>query len=306
MRVVFMGTPAFAVPTFEMLVARHDVLLAVTMPDRASGRGRQPRPSAVKEAALLAGVPVLQPSTLKGETTETIRHLGPDVICVVAFGMLLPPELLAVPAHGCLNVHASLLPRFRGAAPIQRAILEGEPVTGVSIMRMETGLDTGPYARQERIDIDDLYADELESVLARVGAEALAVTLAAIEEASVVWTSQDDAAATYASKITKDDVALLPELSTAEAFSRVRASTRRAPARACVGERELTVVRARPLAEVTMPGAVCLVDGVPLLGFADGSLALDVVRPAGKSDMAGGDWARGAHLDPDTCWRCTR
>lgn len=306
MRVVFMGTPAFAVPTLELLAERHDVTLVVTRPDKASGRGSELRPSPVKHFALEAGLSVVQPTSLRGAVAEQLRAAAPDAICVAAFGMLLPPEVLTIPRQGCINVHASLLPRYRGAAPIQRAILAGDRVTGVSIMRMEEGLDTGPYALQRRVEIGDRYAEELELELARVGAQALIDVLDRIELGSFVWSPQNDTEATYAPKVTKDDVALLPDLSVQQAFARVRAATRRAPARACVGDRDLTVVRAHPTDAQTAPGAVCLADGVPVLGFADGALALQSVRPAGRGDMPGTEWARGARLTADACWRCTR
>lgn len=306
MRVVFMGTPAFAVPTLEALVPRHDVRLVVTQPDAPSGRGNALRPSDVKAAAVRLGLEVHQPVVLKGEAIEPIRSAEPDVICVAAFGMLLPPEVLVIPRHGCVNVHASLLPRYRGAAPIQRAVLAGERETGVSIMLMEAGLDTGPYARQVTVPASDRYAAEIEEDLARVGADALIAVLDEIESGSVVWTPQDPARATYATKISKDDVALVPDISMTDAYARVRAATHRAPARACVGDRELTVVRAHPAEERVVAGGVCMSHGLPVLGFADGCLALEVVRPAGKGDMRGADWARGAQLSEGTCWRCTR
>lgn len=304
MRVVFMGTPAFAVPSLNALSQHHEVVAVFTRQDRASGRGNELRPSEVKVAAEDLGIPVLQPATLRGETAGEIVDLAPDVICVAAFGMLLPPEVLDIPEHGCINVHASLLPRLRGAAPVQRAILDGAVETGVSIMRMDEGLDTGPYALQRPVRVGDSYAAELEMRLAEVGAAALVEVLAALP--NVQWIPQDESQATYAAKITKDDVALLPELSVEEAFARVRAATRRAPARACIGDRELTVVRARPTVTDTAPGGVCVVDGMPVLGFLAGGLVLDLVRPAGKGDMPGDAWARGAHMDEGTCWRCTR
>jgi methionyl-tRNA formyltransferase len=305
-RVVFMGTPSFAVPALEALSARHDVVLVVTRPDRVAGRGRAPQAPEVKVASQRLGIPVLQPDGLRGDEVERIREARPDVVCVVAFGLIVPPEVLAIPAHGCVNVHASLLPKYRGAAPIQRAILAGDRVTGVSIMRMEQGLDTGPFALQREVTIADRYADDVEAELSQAGAEALLEVLDQLEAGIAHWTEQDDAAATYAAKITKDDVALLPELDVEQAFARVRAATRRAPARACVGDRELTVVRARPSTHTLAAGAVCLVEGVPHLGFREGALTLDVVRPSGKSDMAGPEWARGARLSADACWRCTR
>lgn len=304
MRVVFMGTPAFAVPSLEALSSRFEVVAAVTRQDRASGRGGGLRPSEVKVAAERLAIPVAQPATLRGDTADQLRSLRPDVICVAAFGMLLPPEVLKIPPFGCINVHASLLPRFRGAAPVQRAILEGAAETGVSIMRMEEGLDTGPYALQVRVPVGDAYASELESALATVGAAALVEVLEALPD--VRWTPQDEGSATYAAKIGKGDVSLLPVLGVLDAYARVRAATRRAPARACLGDRELTVVRAHPSTTETVPGGVCIVNGLPVLGFKGGGLALDVVRPAGKGNMPGDAWARGARLDEGTCWRCTR
>jgi len=306
MRVVFMGTPAFAVPSLETLAARHDVTLVVTRPDRAGGRGGSLRPSEVRQAAERLGIQVFQPASLRGPGGDPIRAAKPDVICVAAFGMLLPPEILAIPPQGCINVHASLLPRYRGAAPIQRAILAGEARTGVSIMRMEEGLDTGDFALQVPVAADERYACDIEEELARVGADALAVVLDELAAGSVVWTPQEESGATYAAKITKDDVALVPDLSATEAFARVRASTRRAPARACLGDRELTVLRAHVVDTEVAPGGVCMLEGVPILGLSEGGLALDVVRPAGKGDMPGPAWARGAQLTEGVCWRCTR
>lgn len=306
MRIVFMGTPAFAVPSLEAVAARHEVVLAVTQPDRIAGRGTCARPSPVKEAAEGLAIPVFQPASLRDGSAGVIAASAPDVICVAAFGMLLPAEVLEIPPHGCINVHASLLPVYRGAAPIQRSILAGDAETGVSIMLMEVGLDTGPYALQRRVLIGDRYADEIEADMARTGAEALIEVLDQIQAGAVSWIEQDPAQATHAAKITKDDVALKPELSVAEAFARVRAATRRAPARACLGDREVTVVRAVPVASAGSAGGVCLIDGAPVLGFADGGLRLDVLRPAGKGDMSGVDWARGARLSEDVCWRCTR
>ncbi|MDO8848301.1 MAG: methionyl-tRNA formyltransferase [Coriobacteriia bacterium] len=304
MRVVFMGTPAFAVPSLEALHEHHEVVAVVTMPDRVSGRGGELRPCEVKVAAETRGLTVLHPTTLRGEVADHIRALRPDVICVAAFGMLLPPVVLEIPPHGCINVHASLLPRYRGAAPVQRVILDAEPETGVSIMRMEEGLDTGPYALQVRVPVGERYAAELEAELARVGAEALVTVLAKLPD--VRWEVQDESGATYAPKVSKNDVALTPELSIASAYARVRAATHRAPARACVSERELTVVRAHPTEADVAPGGACIVSGMPVLGFTGGALVLDVVRPAGRGDMPGDAWARGAHIAEGVCWRCTR
>jgi len=306
MRVVFMGTPEFAVPSLEALARQHEVLLVVTRPGAASGRGGKLRPSVVKAAALAAGLPVIERASLRGEANDAVASAHPDVICVAAFGVLLPPETLAVPPLGCVNVHASLLPSYRGAAPVQRAILAGDTETGVSIMRMEEGLDTGPYALQHRVPVAGRYANEVEEEIARVGAGALLEVLSQIEAGSVVWESQDETAATYAAKVTKDDTALAPGLGVAEAWARVRASTRRAPARVVVGDAELTVVRAHPVELPVRPGEAALDVGVPVLGFADCALALEIVRPAGRGDMTGDAWARGVHIASGTSWRSAR
>lgn len=306
MRAVYMGTPAFAVPSLRGLAAVHDVALVVTRADRRSGRSGALRPPAVKIAAEELGIPVLQPASLRGDTVRAIADARPDVICVAAFGMLLPAEVLAIPRNGCLNVHASLLPRYRGAAPIQRAILDGADVTGVSIMRMEEGLDTGPFMLQRVVSVDELYANELEQALATLGAAALVEALALLESDSGHWTTQVESLATYASKISKDDVALAPQLSSCEAFARVRASTRSAAARACVDGRDLTVVRAREVPAAGPPGSVRNADGALILGLSGGGLALDVVRPAGKGDMLAEEWARGARLSGGAEWRATR
>ena len=305
MRVVFMGTPEFAVPSLVALAEHHDVVGVVTRQDRAAGRGGALRPSAVKQAALERDLTVYQPETLRG-WAPVLAGLAPDVVCVAAFGMLLPPDVLAVPPYGCINVHASLLPRYRGAAPVQRAVLDGAEATGVSIMRMEEGLDTGPYCLQRVVPTGTLSAEALEQELATVGAGALVEALAAIAEGSCEWVPQCEAEATYAAKITKDDVALRPEITVEDALRRVRAATRRAPARACLGDRELTVVAAHPVDADVPAGATCVTADGPVLGFADGALALDCVRPAGGRDMSGVEWARGARIGEGTCWRCTR
>lgn len=231
MDVVFMGTPDFAVPSLERLAETHRVIGVYTRPDAASKRGRSLVAPPVKVAAQRLHVPVFQPLTLRDPAEiDRLRTLSPDVICVAAYGMILPSQVLEIPQHGCINVHASLLPRYRGAAPIHRAVLDGATTVGVSIMRMEEGLDTGPYALQRAIDVDDLDVPELTSRLGSIGAEALVETLADMESGSVEWTVQNDAEATYANKVTREDVELDPALTVSEAVRRVRASTRQAPA----------------------------------------------------------------------------
>ena len=183
LRVAFAGTPEFALPALEALRAHHEVVGVLTQPDRPSGRGRRLGPSAVKLAALTAQLPLAQPATLRSESA--IAALGawrPQVLVVVAYGLLLPGEVLTLPPHGCVNIHASLLPRWRGAAPIERAILSGDAETGVSIMQMDAGLDTGPLLLQRRLGIrSNDTGGSLRAELATLGASALLEALRGLE-----------------------------------------------------------------------------------------------------------------------------
>ncbi len=298
-----MGTPQFGVPSLERLAAAHDVVAVYTRPDAPSGRGRKVTQSAVKSVAEGLGLPVRQPSTLRDPAViGDLGALEPDAVCVAAYGLILPPEVLRIPRFGCVNVHASILPRHRGAAPIERAILEGDDVTGVSIMRMEEGLDTGPVAAVRRVDVADRYASELAGILAAEGAGALLETLAALDAGSVTWVPQPEEGVTYAEKLSRDDVALGSDLTVAEGWRRVRASSPRSPSRARVAGATLTIVRATPSADPVALGSVSAKKGSLTIGFRDGALRLDRVRPEGRGEMDGDAWARGARVAPDATW----
>lgn len=307
MRVVFMGTPEFAVPSLRALCAAHEVSLVYTQPDRPAGRGRALRPSPVSQLARDLGVPVRQPASLRDASeTEVLRALEPDVVCVAAYGLILPPEILEVPKFGCVNVHASLLPRHRGAAPVHRAILEGDRVTGVSIMRMEEGLDTGPYAAQLPVALEDLSLDEATALIAKAGANLLLAVLALVECGRAVWHPQDDSAATYAHKVTRGDLVLDPGLSAEHALRRIRASSRSAGARISVGGRPVSVIRAGYAGAEVASGEVAVTPDSLILGFADGALVLEAVRPEGRGDMNGACYARGARLETGATWEPCR
>ena len=208
LRIVFAGTPDFSVPPLQKLLeSEHQVIAVYTQPDRPAGRGRKSQPGPVKTRALEAGVPVRQPASLKAaDEIEALRALQPDLMVVVAYGLLLPEAVLKIPRLGCVNIHASLLPRWRGAAPIQRAIQAGDAETGISIMRMDKGLDTGPVYLTRRIA---LAADEtggsLHDRLSLLGAEALLEALPGIADCSLQPVAQEDAAATYAAKLEKKE-----------------------------------------------------------------------------------------------------
>jgi methionyl-tRNA formyltransferase len=203
---VFLGTPAFAVPSLEVLIrSPHQVVAVVSQPDRPKGRGQQLQATATKDCALAHGIPVLQPAKIKDEGfLQQIRDFRPDLGVVVAFGRILPDALLSIPRLGMINVHASILPRYRGAAPIQRAVLAGDAETGVTIMRVVSELDAGPMFSVATVPIPpDATSGDMDAALARLGAERLLPIIDALAEGRAVETPQDPSAATHAAKITK-------------------------------------------------------------------------------------------------------
>lgn len=206
MRIVFMGTPEFAVPSLNMLIENFDVCGVVTQPDRPKGRGKKLVPSPVKETAEKAGIPVFQPLKVKeSEFIKTLEELNPDLIVVAAYGQILPESILNMPKFGCINVHGSLLPKLRGAAPIQWSIINGDKVTGVTIMYMEKGLDTGDMLYKAEMEIlpCDTYGTLAER-MANVGADALKETIKLMTEGKIVPEKQDNELSTYAPMIKKE------------------------------------------------------------------------------------------------------
>lgn len=211
LRILFLGTPAFAVPSLEALVrSPHRVVAVVSQPDRPRGRGHQLQATPTKQTAAAHGIPVVQPPRIKDDAfLQAVRELQPDLGVVVAFGRILPDALLAIPRFGMINVHASVLPRYRGAAPIQRAVLAGDAETGVTIMRVASELDAGAVFRVATVPIPpDATSGEMEAVLAALGAEQLLPVIDAIAEGRAVESPQDHAAATHAAKVTKAEGAI--------------------------------------------------------------------------------------------------
>lgn len=294
MRVVFMGTPDFAVPSLRGLAASHDVVGVYTRPDAVSGRGRGVRPSPVKATAVELGLHVAQPASFRdAETLADLRNLAADIIIVAAFGVILPLEVLQSTPFGAVNVHASLLPRWRGAAPIQRAILAGDERAGVSIMRMEVGLDTGPYCLQASVGIGEHTARELTALLADIGARALLDALPAIEDDSAQWVVQDEELVTYADKVGKDDVSVGPDLPANEVAHRIRASMPASPCRVSVAGRGVALLDAHRVEDRVGSGSVSCTKTAFLLGAHDGTVAVARVKPDGKAEMDACAWARG-------------
>lgn len=298
-----MGSPDFAVPSLVALASRHEVVAVYTQPDRVRGRGARTMPTPVKSRALELGIEVRTPASLRDERAQQeFAALRPDIVCVAAYGLILPREILDVPPYGCINVHASLLPRHRGAAPVHRAILEGDTETGVSIMRMEEGLDTGPFAVVRTVPVDDHDVGTLTQILAEEGAGALIETLDAIREDRVSWTQQDDSLATYAAKITDDDVALHPALTVDEALARIRVSGSSARAKAVVCDSRLDILQAVRSEHMVAAGCAHVGKAGITIGFSDGAIDVVEVRPEGRNSMASAAFACSARTGPDVTW----
>ncbi|MEL6429752.1 MAG: methionyl-tRNA formyltransferase [Planctomycetota bacterium] len=308
MKVVFLGSPPFATPIFDALLAseRHDVLGLVTPPDRPRGRGRSVVRSELAQRADEAGVPVVQPASTKDPAfVETLGAFGADCLAVASYGEILRRDVLELCPHGALNVHASLLPRWRGASPIQRAIRAGDAVTGVSIQRMVLALDAGDVilSRETPIGPTETAAD-LFGRLSALGAEALLAALDALEDGTATFTPQDDERVTLAPKLTKADGVLDPTLPADELERHVRAMTTWPGARLALDDdRALVVLEADvvPGTEGAAPGT--LVDAERfVLATGDGTaLRLVRVKPAGKGAMDGAAFLRGARLQEG--WR---
>ena len=303
MRVVFMGTPEFAVPSLEgLLEAEHEVVLVLSQPDRPAGRGRQPTAPPVARLARERGLPLFQPPSLKPpEAFAVVREARPDVIVVAAYGLILRREVLDLPPLGCLNVHASLLPRHRGASPISAAILAGDEETGVCIMRMEAGLDTGPVVSCVSTPIaptDDTPG--LTARLATLGRDALVETLPRWAADEVTARPQDDSRATYAPRIQREDARLDWALPAVDLGRRVRAYRGWPDAFTTWAGRQLKVLAARPgppTAEPAPPGTVLLVAEErpprPAVVTGEGMLVLETVALEGKRPADAADLARG-------------
>jgi methionyl-tRNA formyltransferase len=303
-RIVFWGTPEFAVPALRAIADEgHDVAGVVTQPDRPAGRGRGVTQSAVKREALEMGVPVLQPERARGDGfMAELGALQPELSVVVAYGQILKPEVLELPRLGSINIHASLLPELRGAAPVQWAIVRGHQSTGVTIMRMEAGLDSGPMLiRAEEPILPDDSGTELARRLSAVGAEAVVEALALIESGQMEEEVQDHSRATYAPKIERETARIDWTLPAEQVALLIRGMDDVPGAWTPHGERgavKLFRPQARP--EQGDPGRVLAVgaDGV-LVACGTGALMLREVQPPGKRRMAAGDWVRGRGVSVD-------
>jgi methionyl-tRNA formyltransferase len=296
-KIVFMGSPDFAVPALKALSTRYDLVGVVTQPDQPAGRGRTLTPPPIKVFAQSINLPVIQPVNLKDENTiKQLVDWEPDVLIVVAFGQILRKNVLDLPPLGCINVHASLLPRWRGAAPVQAAILAGDPVTGVTIMKLDKGVDTGPILTKK---IEPILPDDsnqsLGFRLSNIGAELLMDTLPLIVEGKILPIAQDETLSTYAPMIKKEHGELDFNQSIGFLERQVRAYYPWPGTYMKFKENNLKILKAHLLHdENSKIGERGVIDGYPVVGARGGWLILDMVQPAGKKALSGDRFLIGA------------
>ena len=297
MRVVFFGTPEFAVPSLEALLGEgFDVAAVVTQPDKPQGRSRSRLvPPPVKAAAEAEGIPVLQPARpTEPAFVGRLRELAPDVGVVVAYGHILKPDVLAIPKRGMINVHPSLLPELRGAAPVEWAIIRGLERTGVTIMQMEAGLDSGPILHQIPHHIPpDSTGGELSEHLAEMGAQALVEALALLEQEGLRPRPQDQARATYAPKLTREAARVRWSEPAEQVTRTIRGLDPKPGAWAELEGREVKLFGARAAEGRGTPGDVLTADGRLVIAAGAGAVAVEAVQPAGREPMPAADWIRG-------------
>ena len=301
LRLVFMGTPDFSVPILENLIhAGHEVAAVYSQPPRPAGRGHQLRPSPVAACAEARGIPVHTPKSLKSaEEQQIFAALKADVAIVAAYGLILPKAILDAPRQGCINVHASLLPRWRGAAPIQRCIEAGDHFTGVTIMQMDEGLDTGAILLMEDLPITPTTTggslhDDLSAMGARLAVEALK----RLEAGSLLATPQPADGVTYAAKLTKEEGRIDWRRSAADLDHQVRAFTPWPGVWFELGGERIKLISAKPVAGKGEPGRV--VDDTLTVACGAGALALETLQRAGKGAMSAGDFLRGFAIPSGT------
>ena len=301
--IMFMGTPEISMLCLKKLIEDgHGISAVVSREDKPRGRGNVMTPTPTKALALESDIPVYTPKTLRDESfMELLREVNPELIVVVAYGKILPKEVIDFPKYGCINLHVSLLPKYRGAAPMQRAIMEGDPETGVTVMYMDEGLDTGDILTVEKFKISD--TDDFEAIHDRsadVGAVLLSKTIDMIEAGTVQRTKQDDTIATYAKKVEKEDCKLDFTLSAKKLDFQIRGVTPIPGAFAYLNSKMLKINKARPVKGNGAPGEVISVsdkgEGYITIATGEGALEVTVVIPEGKGKMTAGDFVRGRKI----------
>lgn len=304
MQIIFMGTPAFAVPTLQALHHKgHEILAVFAQPDRPAGRGRGIAFSPVKQKALELHLLVCQPAKLKDiKTVECLSDLKPDVLVVVAYGLLLPQNILDIPKYGAVNLHPSLLPKYRGAAPINHALINGEKTTGITSILMNSRMDAGDIILQEEVSVDgDENAGEIETRLAKLGADIILKSLEVVKSESYEFKKQDEALVTYAPKLSSADGHIRWENSSEDIRNCIRGLTPRPGAFTMFKGKRLEILKAQLNNECIVsnieqiPGQVVSMDKNrgPIVKTGDGTIVLTVLKPQGKKAMSGDEFLRG-------------
>lgn len=308
MKIVFMGTPAFAVPSLQMLIDEgYNVVAVVTQPDRPQGRKKILTPSPVKEAALSLGIPVLQPERMRRpEAVAELAAYSPDLIVTAAYGQILPKAVLDLPQNGCVNVHGSLLPKYRGGAPIQRSIINGEKVTGVTLMYMAEGLDTGDMISRVEVAIEDEdTSGTLFNKVSLAGRDLLKSEMPRLVSGRVEATPQDDSQATYAPNLSREDERIDWKAGSREIYNQIRGLVPFSGAFTTWNEETFkvwsSVMPTHAKASNSAVGTVLSVTDQGLeVKTGDGTLLLTTVQPAGKKAMSAADFSRGGVMKPGT------
>lgn len=303
MNLVFMGTSEFAIPCLLKMQDEFKVKAVFTQPDRPRGRGHKMEPTPIKSVAIEAGLPVYQFESIKDSEAELVlSELRPDIIVVVSYGQIIPASILALPPCGCINVHASLLPSYRGAAPIQRAIMAGETKTGVTTMFMDKGLDTGDILMQRALEIpDDMDYGTLQTRLAEIGADLLAETIGSVVQGTVQRTPQDNAVANYAAMINKDDELIDWNRSATQIHDQIRALSPRPGTYTTFMGKKIKIYKSRVAAsaEPFEPGTFV---GVTAAGFLiqTGQNCVEIleVQKEGKKQISASEFLKGVRLQP--------
>lgn len=293
-RIVFLGTPEAALPSLEILAAQFDVGLVITQPDRPRGRSGSPQPPPIKVRAEELGIPVAQPAR-RPEIASAISDAGDfDVGVVVAYGRILDPDVLALPEAGLINVHFSLLPRWRGAAPVQRALMAGDSMTGVTIIKLDEGLDTGPVLTAQAVDIESgESAGRLTMRLARLGARLVSTVIPGYLAGAIEPVPQSNDGASYAPRIGSEDRALDLSATPTKAVAQVRGLAPDPGATLDIDGEPYKVLEAREADWAPEPGTWAVHGGVPVVAIGDGAVELLELQPPGKRPLPGADWVRG-------------
>lgn len=303
LRIVFMGSPEFAVPTLQAVAERHDIVAVVCQPDKPSGRGQRITEPATKRVAIERGLPVLQPKSARDPAfADALRTLAPEVAVVVAYGKILPQAVLDIPRHGCLNVHGSLLPKYRGAAPIQWALIRGEQETGITIMQLDAGMDTGPMLLSARTVIgDEDTAGTLAARLAGLGAELMLVALDRLVAGALPATAQDDRQATMAPMLDKEIGTVDWTRSARQVRDLIRGVDPWPGAQTLLGGEILKLWGARLVAGSGAPGEVLAADREGLIvACSEGAVALAELQLPGRKRLAAAPFLAGRSIAPGT------